>query len=150
MIITLILGFTLIIIGIWGMLINKNLFKIVIGFSILDTGTHIVIVSVGYLKNRTAPIIDDAVGIAGASAKVIDPIPSALVLTAIVIGLAVTALMLTYIVRMHKNKGSLCIEEYLEPDKSSDRINQDCYEQLNPTDDNNTEKSGMSKAGEKL
>ena len=112
MTIVTLLGFLLIIIGLWGMLTQKNIFKIIIGFSIIDTGIHLLIVSIGYLKGKTAPIIDNAVDKATAVQKVIDPIPSALVLTAIVIGLAVTALMLVYAVQMYKKKNSLFINDY--------------------------------------
>lgn len=108
------LGFALILIGLWGMLTRKNLIKIIIGFSIIDTGIHLVIVSVGYIKGRTAPILDKAVGTTGVAEKVVDPIPSALVLTAIVIGLAITALMLTYAVSLYKQKKTLSIDDYKE------------------------------------
>lgn len=114
MIYALILGFFLLIIGIYGMLTCKNLIKIIIGFSIVDTGTHIIIVSIGYLRNRTAPILDSAVDIEDAVNKVVDPIPSALVLTAIVIGLAVTALMLSYVIKLYQKKHSLSIDDYQE------------------------------------
>lgn len=114
MILTLILGFLLLLIGIYAMLSRKNLFKIVLGFSLADTGVHIIIVSLGYIKGRTAPIIDKAVDIANATNSVVDPIPSALVLTAIVIGLATTALMLVFVVEMYKRKKSLSIEDYQE------------------------------------
>jgi multicomponent Na+:H+ antiporter subunit C len=96
------------------MLTQRNLFKIIIGFSIIDTGIHLVIVSIGYIRGRTAPILNEAVGTAGAAERVVDPLPSALVLTAIVIGLAVTALMLTYAVQLHRRRGSLLIDDYKE------------------------------------
>ncbi|HHE40143.1 MAG TPA: cation:proton antiporter [Candidatus Cloacimonetes bacterium] len=111
---TLILGFILFMIGLWAMLTRKNLFKIVIGFSIIDTGVHLIIVTIGYLSGKTAPILDKLVTPANAVQKVVDPIPSALVLTAIVIGLAVTALMLSYVVRLYKRRKSLSIEDYRE------------------------------------
>lgn len=111
---TLILGIALLLIGFYAMLTRKNLIKIVIGFSIADTGTHIIIVSLGYLRGKTAPVIDAAVDIADAVQKVVDPVPSALVLTAIVIGLAVTAVMLSFIVEMYKKKKSLSIDDYQE------------------------------------
>jgi len=107
-------GLLLILIGAWGMLTQRNLVKITIGFSIIDTGVHLVIVSVGYITGRTAPILNEAVGREGAAARVVDPLPSALVLTAIVIGLAVTALMLTYAVRLYDRRGSLDIRDYKE------------------------------------
>jgi len=109
-----ILGFVLVIIGLWGMLTQKNIIKMIIGFSIIDTGIHLLIVSIGYIKGRTAPILDAAVSKAEAVDKVVDPIPSALVLTAIVIGLAVTALMLVYAVQMYKQKKSLNIDDYID------------------------------------
>ncbi|MCK5052199.1 MAG: NADH-quinone oxidoreductase subunit K [Candidatus Cloacimonetes bacterium] len=114
MIFSLILGFLLLIIGIYGMLTQKNLIKIVIGFSIVDTGTHIIIVSIGYLRGKTAPIIDSSVDIKNAVNAVVDPIPSALVLTAIVIGLAVTALMLSFIIKLYQKNRSLSVDDYQE------------------------------------
>ena len=114
MIFSLILGFILLIIGLYGMLTQKNLIKIVIGFSIVDTGTHIIIVSIGYLRGKTAPIIDNAVDLANAAKQVVDPIPSALVLTTIVIGLAITALMLSFIIKLYHKNRSLSISDYQE------------------------------------
>ena len=114
MIFALILGFLLLIIGIYGMLTKKNLIKIVIGFSIVDTGVHIIIVSIGYLRGKTAPIIDAGVDIKNAVNSVVDPIPSALVLTAIVIGLAVTALMLSFVIKLYQKNRSLSIDDYQE------------------------------------
>lgn len=110
--IALITGFTLFLIGLWGILTRKNLIKMILGFSLLDTGVHIVMVSIGYIKGRTAPILDNAV--MNAVQTVVDPIPSALVLTAIVIGVAITALMLSYAVQLYKAKGSLSIDDYEE------------------------------------
>lgn len=109
-----ILGFLLVIIGLWGMLTRKHLIRIILGFSIMDTGIHLIIVSLGYIKGRTAPIFDSDLSPAGAINSIVDPVPSALVLTAIVIGLAVTALMLVYVVRMYQQKRSLDISDYEE------------------------------------
>ncbi len=118
------LGFLLILIGFWGLLTQKNLIKIVIGFSVVDTGVHIIMVGIGYLQGRTAPILDAALmqrtaaagNQAGASADVgsliVDPVPQALVLTAIVIGLGITALLLAYVVRLHEQRQSLDISSY--------------------------------------
>lgn len=114
MLILTLTGFVLIITGLWGALTRKNIIKIIIGFSIVDTGVNLVIVSIGYIKGRTAPIIDSAVPVQDAASRIVDPIPSSLVLTAIVIGLAVTALMLSYAVRMYHEKGSLIIDDYKE------------------------------------
>ena len=95
-------GLVLILIGIWGMLTHRNILRIIIGFSLIGTGTHIVMVAIGYVTNGTAPIIDRALSVADAPSRAVDPIPSALVVTAIVIGLAVTAVMLAYAIRLYE------------------------------------------------
>lgn len=110
----LILGFAIIImgIGIWGLLTRRNLIKMVLSLSIAETGLQILMISIGYIKGRTAPILDSAVGISNAVNKVVDPVPQALVLTAIVIGVAVDALMLSYVIRLFAKKKSLDISDY--------------------------------------
>jgi len=119
--IMLVSGFLLVLIGIWAMLTRKNIIRIIIGFSILDTGIHLIIVAVGFVKGGTAPILDNAllrvptsVDLSAAVSRVVDPLPSALVLTAIVIGLAVTALLLSFAIRLHKYGRSLDIDVYEE------------------------------------
>ena len=110
--ISLVIGVLIILIGLWGLLTQKNLIKIVVGFALFDTGIHIVMVSIGYIKNGTAPILDSAVDVNNAANVVVDPIPQALVLTAIVIGLGITALMLSYVLKMYQKKKSLEINNY--------------------------------------
>jgi multisubunit Na+/H+ antiporter MnhC subunit len=107
-------GLTLILIGIWGMLTHRNILRIVIGFSLIGTGTHIVMVAIGYVAGGTAPIIDRSLRAAEASSRVVDPIPSALVVTAIVIGLAVTAVMLAFAIRLYEAKKTLSIDAFTE------------------------------------
>ncbi len=106
------LGFSLILVGLWGLLTNKNLIKIIIGFSVVDTGVHIIMVGIGYLEGRTAPILDAAVNRNFAEFEIVDPVPQALVLTAIVIGLGITALLLAYVVRLQEQHQSLEIHTY--------------------------------------
>ncbi len=113
--ISLLIGFLLILVGFWGVLTQKNIIKIIVGFSILNTGINILIVSLGYVKGKTAPIIDNAVAQTGyhdVSASVVDPVPQALVLTAIVIGFGVTALMLAYAMKLYKAKKTLEINKF--------------------------------------
>ena len=107
-------GLGLILIGLWGILTQRNIIRMIIGFSLLDTGIHMVMVSIGYVTGGTAPIINDAVPMADAASRIVDPVPSALVLTAIVIGLGVTAVMLSFAVRMYRARGTLMIDEFTE------------------------------------
>ncbi len=112
--ITLSAGFVLLLIGMWGMLTQKNIIRMIIGFSLIDTGVHMIMVSIGYLSGGTAPIINAAIDRATALQDVVDPVPSALVLTAIVIGLGITAVMLAFAVQIHDKKKSLSIEDCTE------------------------------------
>ena len=107
-------GLGLILIGMWGMLTQRNMIRMIIGFSLTDTGIHMVMVSIGYVTGGTAPIINEAVPMAEAASRVVDPLPSALVLTAIVIGLGVTAVMLAFAVRIFKARKTLNIDECTE------------------------------------
>jgi multicomponent Na+:H+ antiporter subunit C len=107
-------GLGLILIGLWGILTQRNIIRMIVGFSLLDTGIHMVMVSIGYVTGGTAPIINDAVPMAEAASRVVDPVPSALVLTAIVIGLGVTAVMLSFAVRIYRTRRTLMIDAFTE------------------------------------
>ncbi|MBU4485915.1 MAG: cation:proton antiporter subunit C [Candidatus Delongbacteria bacterium] len=107
-----VIGFALMLIGIWGMLTQKNMIKIILGLAIAETGVQLVMVAFGFIKGRTAPILDAAVPVKDAVDMIVDPVPQALVLTAIVIGVAVNALMLTFVIKLYQKKRSLSITEY--------------------------------------
>ena len=110
--ISIVAGFILALIGLWGIISQKNIIRMIIGFSILDTSIHLILVSIGYIKNRTAPILDEGVNKANAAKEITDPLPQALVLTAIVIGVGITALMLVYALKLYKKNHSLEIDKY--------------------------------------
>ena len=107
-------GLGLVLIGLWGMLTQRHIIRMIIGFSLLDTGIHMVMVSIGYVTGGTAPIINDAVPMTEAVNRIVDPVPSALVLTSIVIGLGVTAVMLSFAVRIYRTRRTLMIDECTE------------------------------------
>jgi len=113
--ISLLIGFILILIGFWGLLSQKNIIKIIVSFTILETGINILIVALGWIKGRTAPIIDDSVEqMANHNVlnTIVDPVPQALVLTAIVIGFGVTALLLAYAMKLFRAKRTLEINKF--------------------------------------
>lgn len=107
-------GFLLILIGFYGALTQRNLMRMIVAFTVADTGVNLVIVSVGYMRGRTAPILDSAVKATEAAARIIDPVPQALVLTAIVIGVGVTALMLAYVYKLYEKRRTLDIAHFTE------------------------------------
>ena len=105
------IGFALVLLGLYGIMYLRNLMRIVIAFTLFDTGINIVMVAVGYIRDASAPILD-AMPTAGSTPNIVDPVPQALVLTAIVIGLGVSALMLTYVLKLHQDKKSLDINNF--------------------------------------
>ena len=92
----------LILIGLYAALVKRSLIKIVIGLSIIDSGVHLLLVSIGYLQGGTAPIFSPAV--IDKNPPMVDPVPQALVLTAIVIGFAVTAVALALVIRLYRHQ----------------------------------------------
>lgn len=107
-------GFCLVLVGLWGMLTHRNILRIIIGLSLVDTGIHIVMVSTGYVRGGTAPIFDKGFGAVRSISGTVDPIPSALVVTAIVIGFSVTAVMLAYAIRLYDARRTLSIDAVAE------------------------------------
>ena len=95
-------------IGFANLLIQKNLIKKIIGLNIMDTAVYLFLAEKGYITGRVAPIVVN--GVQDASAY-INPIPSGLVLTGIVVSVSVTALMLSLTVRLYKRYHTLDLDE---------------------------------------
>jgi len=114
----LVSAMALIVVGLAGVLLRRNILKMVIALSLVDAGINLLIATLGARPGATAPIIDDPSLFQGATGGlvqadlVVDPVPQALVLTAIVIGVGVTALMLAYVIRLHARHGSLDIRDF--------------------------------------
>ncbi len=102
----------LFLIGLYGVLTRKNLLKLLVSLSIIDTAVNIFIVAVGYIKNGVAPIISASNKVIDPNnIKVVDPLPGALVLTAIVIGVGTTAMALAITISLYKKYKTLNIDE---------------------------------------
>ncbi|MBI9102068.1 MAG: NADH-quinone oxidoreductase subunit K [Spirochaetales bacterium] len=104
-------GVILVLLGLWAVLTNKDIIRMIVGFTIFDLGIHLIMIAVGYRASGTAPIVESLSDI---GKSYVDPVPQALVLTAIVIGLGITAFMLTYAVNMYDKKGTLEIDKFEE------------------------------------
>jgi multicomponent K+:H+ antiporter subunit C len=77
--------------GVW-LILRSRTFQVIIGLSLLSYGVNLFIVAMGRLQAGAAPVLSTPT--AGDPAQYADPLPQALVLTAIVIGFATTALFL--------------------------------------------------------
>ena len=95
-------------IGFCNLMFQKNLIKKIIGFNIMDTAIYLFLAEKGYITGRLAPIIVDSIQ---DTAAYINPIPSGLVLTGIVVSVSVTALMLSLTIRLYKRYHTLDLDE---------------------------------------
>lgn len=95
-------------IGFSNLLLQPNLIKKIIGFNIMDTSMYLFLALKGYIEGRKAPIVTD--GIQSVEAY-INPIPSGLVLTGIVVSVSVTALMLSLTIRLYRRYHTLDLDK---------------------------------------
>ncbi len=97
-------------IGFTNLLLQKNLIKKVIGLNIMDGAVYLFLAAKGYIESRLAPIIVD--GITDAELYV-NPIPSGLILTGIVVSVSITAVSLSLIQKLYKTYHTLDLDEIL-------------------------------------
>lgn len=88
------------IIGLYIMVTQRNLIKVVMGIAILQSAVNLLLISLGYRDGGAAPGFTHASG-----THLVLPVPQALTLTSIVIGVATTALMLTLVVLIYRHTG---------------------------------------------
>ena len=95
-------------IGFCNLLLQKNLIKKIIGLNIMDSSVYLFLAEKGYVAGRAAPIVVD--GVQSVEAY-INPVPSGLVLTGIVVSVSVTALMLSLTIRLYRRYHTLDLDE---------------------------------------
>jgi len=93
-------------IGLYIIITKRNLIKMVMGIVILESAVNLFLVSLGYRSGGATPIYTNA-----PQSLMVLPVPQALTLTSIVIGVSVTALMLTMIMLIHRHTGSIDAEK---------------------------------------
>ena len=95
-------------IGFTSLMLQKNMIKKIIGFNMMDSAIYLFLAAKGYIEGRKAPIVVNGVT---AMEAYINPIPSGLVLTGIVVSVSVTSLMLALTVRLSRRYHTLDIDE---------------------------------------
>jgi multicomponent Na+:H+ antiporter subunit C len=110
------LCFLLLIIGLYCAAVKKNMVKIVIGIMVMEYAVNLFLIMLGYRTDGVAPIIDRTQLGPGAGQitasflnSSVDPLPQALVLTAIVISLGSLALMISICIRTYEKYGTFDI-----------------------------------------
>jgi len=101
-----VLTFALLLIGVYAVVAKKNVIKIIVGVLILDYAVNMLLVLVGYRAGGKAPILERGQTGEALAQSAVDPLPQAMVLTSIVIGLGITALMVAMAIRLYERYGT--------------------------------------------
>lgn len=89
--------------GVYGIVSSRNLVHLIGCLSVCQSATYVLLLGVGYRWGAVAPIFYDH----PPGTLAVDPVVQALVLTDIVVGATVTALLLAMTLKVHKRRGSL-------------------------------------------
>jgi multicomponent Na+:H+ antiporter subunit C len=96
----------LLLIGLYGMLASPHLVRKLMGMNIMQTGIIVFFLAVAAKTGATFPLLEkDAV--APAAEEYVNPLPHALMLTAIVVGVSITGVALALVIRIHRHFGTL-------------------------------------------
>jgi multicomponent Na+:H+ antiporter subunit C len=97
----------LFLIGLHTILAHSNIIKKIMGINIMETSIFLFFVSIGYIKGGSAPILLED----GQNAGFVNPIPTALILTGIVVAVSVTAYALSLAIKLYRFYGTLNARE---------------------------------------
>ena len=97
-------------VGLYGVVTSRHLMHLVICLSVVQSSTYVLLLGIGYRTDGAAPIFVDI----PPNTKAVDPVVKALTLTDVVVGAAVTALLLALTVQAKKRFGTLDPDE-LDP-----------------------------------
>jgi multicomponent Na+:H+ antiporter subunit C len=92
-------------IGLYGMLVRRNLVKKVIGMMIFQTAIFLFFIEGSVKDGASAPVIDPELG--SDPTQYVNPLPHLLILTAIVVGVAVVGVAFALLFKLHRQFGTL-------------------------------------------
>ena len=95
-------------IGFVTLLLQKNLIKKIIGLNIMDTAIFLFLAAKGYIAGRSSPIVVDGIV---QMEYYVNPLPSALVMTGIVVAVSITAFALALSLKLYKKYGTLDMDK---------------------------------------
>ncbi len=103
---------TLFVIGLYTVLTHPNLLKKVIGLNIMETAVFLFMVSIGYVSGGNAPILSSVKE--PITEAYVNPLPTAMILTGIVVAVSITAYALSLIIKIYEVYGTVELDEILE------------------------------------
>ncbi|NEX22891.1 sodium:proton antiporter [Thiorhodococcus mannitoliphagus] len=102
---------TLFFIGLYGLLAKRHLLKMLISIAVMELSVYLLFIGLATSPGETAPILSDGLT---AFTDMADPVPQALTLTAIVIGLAVLGLGVSLAIQYHRLTGKVDVASMTE------------------------------------
>ncbi|SLN76932.1 cation:proton antiporter subunit C [Oceanibacterium hippocampi] len=108
----------LMMIGLYIVISRGNLVKKIVGLNVFQTSVFLLYISMGKIWDGTAPIVTDAL-MDGRPVAYSNPVPHVLILTAIVVGVATTALGLAFVVRIKESYGTIEEDEIQHMDEEA-------------------------------
>jgi len=99
-------------VGFYAIITKENLIKKIIGLNIFQTAIFLYFISLGAVRGGTAPIVDEEIIRKGYVYA--NPLPHVLILTAIVVSVATTAVALSLVIRIHQEYGTIEESEIIE------------------------------------
>ncbi len=103
--------FLLMMIGLYIVIAHENLIKKIVGLNVFQVSVFVFYISMAKIKGGTAPILADGIEVYS------NPLPHVLILTAIVVGVAMTALGLALVVRVQESFGTIEDDEVREQEE---------------------------------
>ena len=105
------LNFVLLIIGLYSLVFKRHIVKKILGVAIMEYAVNLFLILLGFRKSGIAPILTKDMDMATFIRTAVDPLPQALVLTSIVIGLGTLALMVAMAIRLYERYGTFDMDE---------------------------------------
>lgn len=106
-----IIAMMVIVVGLYAVVCKRNVIKIIVGIIILDYGVNLFLILTGYRSEGVAPILTPGLDKQQFMEQTVDPVPQALILTSIVIGLGIVALMTALAIRIYEKHGTFDLSE---------------------------------------
>ncbi|MDY6795284.1 MAG: NADH-quinone oxidoreductase subunit K [Actinomycetota bacterium] len=96
-------------IGLYTVIMRRNIIKKIIGLNIMETSVFFFLISIGFLEGGLAPIHVEGVE----ASQMVNPLPQALILTGIVVAVSVTALALSMVILLYRQYGTLDVDNLM-------------------------------------
>ncbi len=97
--------------GVYCLIAKRHIIKKIVGMTLLDYSINLFLILLGYKNNGMAPILLEGMNRSTFAQRAVDPIPQALVLTSIVIGLGTLALMAAYTIKLYEKYRTFDMDE---------------------------------------